>query len=62
MSVFLAVLMVGTALAMVPVPVQGENEPDLTLESSDIHFSDEDPESGDNITILIKKYFTFIVL
>lgn len=50
-SVVLAFLMIGTALAMVPVPVQGEHEPDLTMGSSDIHFSESEPESGDEITI-----------
>ena len=56
LTLVLAMLMIGTAISVLPISVYGENKPDLTLDSSDIRFSDSEPEEGDNITIYATIY------
>ena len=53
MSLLLALLFIGSALTLLAVPTMGEQKADLTLDTYDIHFSDSEPEKGDNITIYV---------
>lgn len=51
MTLLLVAVMMGSTLAILSTPSLGEDKPDLYLETKDIHFSDSEPEEGDEITI-----------